>query len=812
MLSLKNISKTYVTKSKTETQALKDVSLDIASSGMVFILGKSGSGKSTLLNLLGGLDAPTSGEIFVDGVSMKQFSQRDYDTYRNNYVGFIFQEFNLLADFNVRDNVALALKLSKSESIDVKVSDALKQVELNDNYLNRRVDEMSGGEKQRIAIARAIIKDSKIILADEPTGNLDSATGESIWNILKNLSRERLVVVVSHDRESAEKYADRIIEIADGQIVADNGASQEYESGEVKTLIATKQGLSFGTRLKMGYNTLKLRKAKTVSVILLAIFSILSILITQMCLCFSSELTLAKYMTQNDVGYFTVSQGYISGYNNMFQTQSAVLKNSTLEYIANNSRCIKNGVIESKQDILDMGLGFVGDALELDDNSYYATTNALEFCYISGMGVVKVDGELVQIVRELHSTEFLIGKKVYLGKVSDDSKDCILAGVIDTENIVGASAIPWYFYNANFDGVYVNGRHTFNNTDPKDTTMRLSDKTYSGKFVLTDYVLGFLWPDERVIVNGDGIITDMDSPYYELADNEIVLPYELYAKIFNVNSKWYYINSDLTEVRNTPQEIGQTFDLKFYEYDTGELYADYGEVKIAGIAFARDGWEKDIEDQIAAGKKLCRQICTDFEKPSIFIQVSSVKDLNGFVTKLRRDHKAFIDDVGTVKATSHTGQSTTEVDIANMTYSFEEVIKLVSILFLVIGAILLLVLFLLVINLISFSITNRKKEVGILSALGASNKDITSIFLLETLIVSLISFVIILALLFVFELTFNRVLSRAYLLGFVFPFLRVDLVSFAVLIGLCFGLLIIAALIPIRKVIKLKPIDAIRNI
>lgn len=812
MLRLQNVSKTYTTKAKTETQALQEISLDIDSRGMVFILGKSGSGKSTLLNLLGGLDAPTSGEIFVDGASMKQFSQRDYDTYRNNYVGFIFQEFNLLADFNVRDNVALALKLSKSDNIDVKVTDALRRVELSDNYLNRRIDEMSGGEKQRIAIARAIIKDSKIILADEPTGNLDSATSESIWNILKSLSYERLVVVVSHDRESAEKYADRIIEIADGKVIADNGASQKQEATEEKSFTAAKQRLSFAARLKMGYNTLKLRKAKTVSVILLAIFSILSILITQMCLSFSPELTLAKFMKQNDVKHFTVSQGYISGYNNMFQAQGAVLRNSTSEYIANNSKYIKNGVIDSKQDILDMGLGFVGDALELDDNSYYASTKALEDCYNGGRGVVEVNGEFVEIVQELHPREFLIGKKVYLDKDFDEAKDCILAGVVQTKNFANASVLPLYFHNENFDGIWSISSSTFNSTDPKDITLQLSDNKYDEKFEVTDYVGGFLTDDKSVIVTTDGIITSASTLYFDLADNEIVLPYELYAKIFDVNSKWYYISANLTEMRYMPQEIGQTFELKFYEYDSDELLVDYGEVKLAGVAFARDGYEDMIENRVAVSNGFGRRICADLSTSTILVFADSIKNLDGFVSTLRKDYLGYIDNVGSIEALSHTGQSTTVVDIANMAYEFEQMIKLLSIVFLVIGAVLIIVLFLLIINLISFSITSRKKEVGILSALGASNGDITSIFLLETLIVSVISFVIILALSFVFEWTFNSVLSNGYMLNFVFPFLRVDIFTITILVGAAFGLLLLAALIPIRKIIKLKPIDAIRNV
>ncbi len=810
MLSLHNISKTYTTKAKNETHALKDVSLNIAGNGMVFILGKSGSGKSTLLNLLGGLDSPTSGEIFVDGVSMKQFSKRDYDAYRNNYVGFIFQEFNLLADFDVRDNVALALQLSKADDVDAKVSKALEQVELNDEYLTRRVDEMSGGEKQRIAIARALIKDSKMILADEPTGNLDSATGESIWNILKDLSRERLVVVVSHDRESAEKYGDRIIEIADGQVVADNGTQPVAEQNVQPKPASAKSRLSFATRLKMGYNNLRLRKAKTVSVILLAIFSILSILITQMCLGFSAELTLAKYITQYNVDYFNVSQGYISGYNNMFETTgNSPLKNSTLNYIADNSKYIKNGIIVSKQDILDFGLSFVGEALELDDNSYYTTDAEIERCYEWGDGFVEIDGQYVSIVKEYHPIEFLVGKKVFLGKSFDDSVECVLAGVIRTDNLVNASALPWCFCNSNFEGTYVRSQYTFNSTDPKDVTLQLSDKKFDEKFEITSYLGGFLVEDRSVIVTASGIRERIENVSF--ADNDIILPYELYAKIFEAKSKWYYVSPNLTEMLKVPEEIGKTFDLQLYEYGSGELLADYGKVRLAGVAFAKDGQEEMITNQIGISKKLCRQILLDIDNPIILIQSKSVKNISSFVTTLRNDYQGYIDNAGSVKATSHTGQSEQNVNLANMAYEFEQIIRLLSIVFLVIGVILLIVLVLLVINLISFSIASRKKEVGILSALGASNGDITSIFLLETLIISAISFVILLALTFIFEWAFNSILSSAYLLNMVFPFLRVDLVTIAVLVGAAFVLLLLAALVPIRKIIKLKPIDAIRN-
>ena len=355
MLKLNNVSKTYLSKGKQKVEALKDVNLEIKDSGLVFILGKSGSGKSTLLNILGGIDGATSGEIFVDGHSFADFKQADYDNYRNRYVGFIFQEFNLLNDFDVAGNVALALKLSGEKKISDKVTNALQSVGLSTDYLTRKIDELSGGEKQRVAIARAIVKDSKLILADEPTGNLDSATGESIWNILKDLSKTKLVIVVTHDRESAEKYGDRIIEIADGRIISDSG-EQTASKEQAQTFSFQKKSLSNAVCFRMGFNNLAQRKIKTVSVVLLAIFTIFVILLTQVLLCFSTEKTLAKLVLDNGIEYIKITQGKtrnseFDSYNYMFD--------STAKYIETNTDYIKNNFVESKQDIFDVGLTFI---------------------------------------------------------------------------------------------------------------------------------------------------------------------------------------------------------------------------------------------------------------------------------------------------------------------------------------------------------------------------------------------------------------------------------------------------------------------
>lgn len=220
MIEVKNLFKKYTVKNGIEVKALDDVSLKIDKVGMVFLLGKSGAGKSTLLNVLGGLDRVDSGEIIINGKSSKDFSQSDFDSYRNTYLGFIFQEYNILNEFSIAENIALAIELQGRKPTNEEIDNILNQVDLA-GLAKRKPNELSGGQKQRVAIARALIKNPQIIMADEPTGALDSKTGKQIFDTLKALSHDKLVLIVSHDREFAEQYADRIIELKDGKVISD---------------------------------------------------------------------------------------------------------------------------------------------------------------------------------------------------------------------------------------------------------------------------------------------------------------------------------------------------------------------------------------------------------------------------------------------------------------------------------------------------------------------------------------------------------------------------------------------------------------
>ena len=220
MLEVKHLKRVYKVKNNDPVYALNDVSLKFQETGLVFILGKSGSGKSTLLNVMGGLDKADEGEIIIDGKSSKEFSASEMDAYRNTYLGFIFQEYNILSDFTVKENIALALQLQHKKVTEKAISDILEQVDLA-GFAKRKPNELSGGQKQRVAIARALVKEPKIIFGDEPTGALDSNTGKQVFETLKKLSKDKLVVIVSHDRDFAEHFGDRVIELRDGKVISD---------------------------------------------------------------------------------------------------------------------------------------------------------------------------------------------------------------------------------------------------------------------------------------------------------------------------------------------------------------------------------------------------------------------------------------------------------------------------------------------------------------------------------------------------------------------------------------------------------------
>ena len=261
MLDLKHIKK-YYTVGDTTTKALDDVSISFREKEFVSILGASGSGKTTMLNVIGGLDRYDSGDLLINGQSTKTFKESDWDAYRNNSIGFIFQDYNIITHLSIMDNVTMGMTLSgvSNEEKERKATEALERVGLK-KHMNKKPAQLSGGQLQRVAIARALANDPEILLADEPTGALDTQTSHEIMDLIKELAQDRLVIMVTHNPDIAEEYSDRIIKFNDGKVLDD---SEPYQSGEVNSdfqLNRTK--MSFWTALKLSFTNIKTKKGRT---------------------------------------------------------------------------------------------------------------------------------------------------------------------------------------------------------------------------------------------------------------------------------------------------------------------------------------------------------------------------------------------------------------------------------------------------------------------------------------------------------------------------------------------------------------------
>ncbi|KJY48218.1 ABC transporter family protein [Bombilactobacillus mellis] len=275
MLNLQHLKK-YYQVGDTTTKALDDVNVNFRDREFVAILGTSGSGKTTLLNVIGGLDRYDSGNLIINGKSTQNFQEQDWDAYRNNTVGFIFQDYNIISHLNILDNVTLGMTLSGVDAATKKkrAQEALTRVGLK-NHIHKKPSQLSGGQLQRVAIARALANDPQILLADEPTGALDTNTSQEIMALIKELAQDRLVIMVTHNPQLAKQYADRIINFSDGKILTDSNPEQTVLDSESFHPRRTK--MSFATALKLSFTNIITKKGRTFLTMLASSIGIISI-------------------------------------------------------------------------------------------------------------------------------------------------------------------------------------------------------------------------------------------------------------------------------------------------------------------------------------------------------------------------------------------------------------------------------------------------------------------------------------------------------------------------------------------------------
>lgn len=332
LIEVKNLKKTYKTRKAGNVVALSDVSFALPKSGMVFFLGKSGCGKSTLLNVLGGLDSFDGGEIIVGGRSIKNFTSKESDTYRNEYIGFVFQENNLLEGYTVAQNIGFALDIKKQSNYDDKVNAVLESVDLKD-FAERKPNSLSGGQKQRVAIARALVKNPEIILADEPTGALDSDTGEEVFNLLKEISTQKLIIVVSHDRLSAQKFGDRIIELKDGKVLSDSSPLNKSVESSAQSLNfnAIKSGIPAKRVFSLGAGFLVAKPIRFAFCALICLIAFCCLGISDAFNCYDRQVALLQTMKSYSIPYISYERGDFTYGSTSISSRYSHLKRSDYE-------------------------------------------------------------------------------------------------------------------------------------------------------------------------------------------------------------------------------------------------------------------------------------------------------------------------------------------------------------------------------------------------------------------------------------------------------------------------------------------------
>lgn len=816
MIVLKNVTKIYKSKTGQFCTALKDINLQLPSKGLVFICGKSGSGKSTLLNILGLLDAPDSGQLLIDGREINL--KKEADAYRNDYIGFVFQDFNLLENETVERNLLLALRLQNKRD-EKEVKKTLENVELH-GYEKKLAGELSGGEKQRVAIGRALIKKSKMILADEPTGNLDSETAEAIFKLLKQIAKEKLVVVVTHDRDFAETYGDYFIEMKDGKIInaplnlSENLLDIKNSEDATNIIHGERAGLPTSYALKMGLSNLVRKKAKSILTILLAVICISALGFAQIFITFSTETALAKTAEKNGITTLSIYQSnseIFSPYSEWIEIEQSIYKEelANQKYIKNiNGYYILSSLAQAK----DFDIEFYC-AEELSDDCVYVTDYTLE--KMINLGLYFLDGaEYKEYVSSVNTYEDILCKPLKRTTYEYDYK---IAGVVKTE------------YRKYYDETCK--EYQTPPDDVKDDRLWNAEKAYAQKYLLnqcycTQNYVGKLtkrvsFDKEEFAVQAETQrISNLDKLTIELLNNytgyaataqglmkvseltispkEIVVTSDLYNLIFQEDLTYeeYIGNNGEAFLKKIPSHLGDCVKLNIQEIDSkNTIYKDEA-FTVAGVII-------EPTDLLPDGSM--PQNYNIYAHQDVLLQLAEHGYSNTYSLLKLGDYKESLSLLQDLREKN----VLTEFTYSQPIYDNEQMQRNIGFTFVVFGVVLAIITVLITISLISFSILEQTKEIGILRALGAKNRDIYKIYLLESFLISIVSFVFSFVLSIVSVAANNAIMSNATLNGIIF--IGFTPITFLTIFIASIFLINVFALIPLRKVSKLKPIQAIKN-
>ena len=848
MIKLKNVYKQYISKKNDKTTALNNITLEFENNGMTFILGKSGSGKTTLLNVIGGLDCCDSGEIEILDISNKKFDEKDYDSYRNTYVGFIFQDFNLLEEYNVYDNITIALKLQKKTIDESKLNDLLLKLNLID-FKNRKVNELSGGQKQRVAIARALIKNPKIILADEPTGNLDSETSKQVLDLLKEISKEKLVIIVSHDKESAKNYGDRIIEIKDGNIISDSKKNitnihhNKYKSIESK--------LPFRECIKLGWSSISHKKAKLFFTILLSTFAMLFLSLSFLLATYNTSKSHARYLKQNNNSYIQIEKKKYSG-NFDKKGTTKVLQAKDIENITS--------LLGSKQydlvykfsneyenvNIVDlMNLNVILD-IESDNTDLYTNPELIpEFVEIDNLSRLdnllgNIPSDFNEIVISNYIADLIIkygistnskneynlyekyypsdynellktDKRFNLGNLDNVKIVGILqydlskfeklkdSKTINNEIEIGLPKELSELSNFIYNKIYVKKGFVefYNSKQSNKLSTEYDYEIISNNFELKDSsyntTINFL-NDEIEYYNGNEWIKTK-----QLNNNEMLLNIQQ-TKNFNLIDYMEkfeaYMNShkELDELQAEKDFFANYVDLSIIgkkvkiKINNDESYEDVDNIEIIGLV----GKINDKNETYFSKELLSKYVGNNLSVTGIGIIENNEKNLEKYLSIFPINNKY----------SARTPYSESILLLVETIAMLKKITFYLSIAFVLFTVVLIS-------NFIFTSINYQKRNIGILRALGTRQNDIIKIFVLEGFIISIFTGLIsTIGLISVSNIINNTILNGTSMA--LTPFIINVQVVFTLFITI-FAIIIISSVVPLIKFSKMKPVDVIYN-
>ena len=812
MLELKNITKQYIVGETTQ-QVLKGINVKFRKNEFTSILGASGSGKTTLLNIIGGLDKYDNGDLIIEGTSTKKYIDRDWDSYRNYRVGFIFQSYNLISHQSVLSNVEIALTLSgvsKKERRKRSI-EALTKVGLKD-HINKKPNQLSGGQMQRVAIARALVNNPEIILADEPTGALDSETSIQIMELLKEIAKDKLVIMVTHNPEIAKKYSTRIIELKDGVIIKDSNPYDEVKNEKSKKKIS-KTSMSLITSLALSFNNLLTKKGRT---FLTAFAGSIGIIGIALILSLSNGVNTYVSNVERD----SLSDFPVSLEKNTYDFSKLLELTETKEIKCKENELCSQDDVTSTVDLLTNGL--------IKKNNLKEFKNYLEN-----------NNKINDYVSEI-KYGYNLDLQIYSTKNSDYTRINPnsfnpLGNTNLTEEQAGVSASV--------------------NTESQPVFQELLDneEVLNSKYDVLAGKLPKEYNELVLVINKDNVIPDSILYALDIKDRKQIT--EILDKLnkdeeVKVESTSYSYN----DILNLSYKLVLNTD--YYKLENG-VYEDYSQdkeymknivnngfdIKIVGILRVKD--EDTTSNYVGYKHSLTEYVINNISKTEIYKNQTGNKDINiltgekfdGMMTTYENNCKllgiADINDPDTINIYPKDFESKeqiltliekynkTQTDKGNddLVVSYTDLIKTVVsgitsiidiISFVLIGfvAISLIVSSIMIAIITYISVLERTKEIGILRAIGASKKDVSRVFKAETIIEGLIAGLLGIGIALLIIAPINLIVSA---LAGIDKIASLPLGSAIFLILLSVGLNVLAGHIPSKMASKKDPVIALRS-